>query len=487
VCLVKKTLVLGTGRSGLAATQYLLKQGKSVVVSDNRSREQVQASPNWPLFETLENEHPGKLEWALGGHPLELLDRCSEIVISPGISLHVPFLAEALRRGVTVKGEMELAYKAGDRPLVAVTGTNGKSTTCSLLGNMFADKGVVGGNIGTPLLDQVQNLEASVQWVVAEVSSFQLETVHEFSPKIGILTNISPDHLDHHKDLDEYRIAKSRLFAQMDKTCTAIFCQEDESCRQMAQQVRDGQLPEWIEGFPTPKQESAPKVLTYSVNGPVENGISLIDGTVVRYQSGEAQELFDWDYPGLPGKAMTSNGLAAIAAALEAGLNHEEIQSGLRRFQPLRYRMEVAGVVNGVTYINDSKATNIDSALASAHSVDGSLAVIVGGKDKGVDYTSLAQGLKDRNGRVFLIGEAADPIEKKLNELDFRNLEHSHTMERALNAATTFLEGDGTVLLAPACSSFDQFKSAEQRGQIFNDLVKNLSSGVGVETRSVKS
>jgi UDP-N-acetylmuramoylalanine--D-glutamate ligase len=475
-------LVLGTGRSGLAATQYLLSQGQAVVVSDSRSREQVQDSPQWLGFEKLEKEYPGHLEWALGGHPTELLDRCSEIVISPGISLHIPFLAEALKRGVIVKGEMELAYNACRRPLIAVTGTNGKSTTCSLLGKMLADKGVVGGNIGVPLLDQVQALAETVEWVVAEVSSFQLETVHNFRPRIGILTNISPDHLDHHKDLDEYRIAKSRLFAQMDETCTAIFCQDDESCRLMAEQVREGKLPEWIPGFPAPARSGIPKVIMYSVEGPVENGVSLVDGYVVHYRSGQAERLFEWDYPGLPGKAMTSNGLAAIAAALESGLNHEEIQSALRRFQPLRYRMEVAGVVDGVTYINDSKATNIDSALASARSVVGRLAVIVGGKDKGVDYTSLAQGLKERNGRVFLIGEAAKPIDEKLNELGFENSEHSHTMEKALHAATSYLAGVGTVLLAPACSSFDQFKSAEQRGEIFNQLVAELN-----QTRSAES
>ena len=457
-------------------TRYLLKQGRDVVVSDRSTREQVEGSVYWSSFAELERSHPGKIEWALGGHPLELLERCSEIIISPGVSLHVPFLAEALKRGVLIKGEMEMAYLACPRPLIAVTGTNGKSTTCSLLGEMLDCKGIVGGNIGTPLLDQVQALDEDVQWVVAEVSSFQLETVHEFRPRIGILTNISPDHLDHHKDLEEYRVAKSRLFAQMDSEGTAIFCQDDEACRRMADEVRSGTLPRWIEGFPAPKTSATPKVLTYSVNGPVENGVALVDGRVVRYQDGRPEDMFAWGFDGLPGKAMTSNGLAAITAAIESGLSSEEIQSGLRRFQPLHYRMELAGVVDGITYINDSKATNIDSALASARSIEGPLAIIVGGKDKGVDYTSLAQGLKDRDGRVFLIGEAAEPIGKKLEELGFQNMEQSQTMERALHAGTSFLKEGGTVLLAPACSSFDQFKSAEHRGELFNELVADLKS-----------
>ena len=471
-----KTLVLGTGRSGLAVTRYLLNQGRDVVLSARSTREQVEGSVYWSSFAELERSHPGKIEWALGGHPLELLERCSEIIISPGVSLHVPFLAEALKRGVLIKGEMEMAYLACPRPLIAVTGTNGKSTTCSLLGEMLDCKGIVGGNIGTPLLDQVQALDEDVQWVVAEVSSFQLETVHEFRPRIGILTNISPDHLDHHKDLEEYRVAKSRLFAQMDSEGTAIFCQDDEACRRMADEVRSGTLPRWIEGFPAPKTSATPKVLTYSVNGPVENGVALVDGRVVRYQDGRPEDMFAWGFDGLPGKAMTSNGLAAITAAIESGLSSEEIQSGLRRFQPLHYRMELAGVVDGITYINDSKATNIDSALASARSIEGPLAIIVGGKDKGVDYPSLAQGLKDRDGRVFLIGEAAEPIGKKLEELGFQNMEQSQTMERALHAGTSFLKEGGTVLLAPACSSFDQFKSAEHRGELFNELVADLKS-----------
>lgn len=484
-----KTLVLGTGRSGLAVTSYLLGQGREVVVSDRALPQEVEQSAYWPAFSKLDDEHPGKLEWAFGGHPLELLERCSEVVISPGVSLHVPFLAEALKRGVTIKGEMELAYLACPQPLVAVTGTNGKSTTCSLLGNMLDRKGIVGGNIGVPLLDQVRDLESGVEWVVAEVSSFQLETVHEFKPRIGVLTNITPDHLDHHKDLEEYWIAKSRIFARMDQDCIAIFCQDDENCRRMAEVVKSGTLPRWVDGFPLPKKGAPPRVLAYSVNDPVENGVALLGKRVIRFQDGRGEELFTWDFPGLPGRAMTSNGLAAITVALEVGLSCEEIQSGLRRFQPLHYRMELAGVVDGITYINDSKATNIDSALASVRSISGPLAVIVGGKDKGVDYTSLARGLQDRDGRVFLIGEAARPIEEKLEELGFQNMERSQTMERALHDATAFLKGEGTVLLAPACSSFDQFNSAEHRGEIFNDLVAELRSREerNLQTRSVKS
>ena len=477
-----KKLVLGTGRSGLAVSRFLLKQGEAVIVSDQREAEAVANSALWSDFEALEESYPNKLEWSLGGHPIELLERCDEVIISPGISLHVEFLQEALRRGVRVSGEMELAFTACPKPVIAVTGTNGKSTTCSVLGNMLGSEGIVGGNIGVPLLDQVQRLGGEVNWVVAEVSSFQLETVHTFCPKIAILTNISPDHLDHHKDLTEYRVAKSRMFSQMNADDLAIFCLDDPQARRVMEETIEGRLPEWIEGFPKPSNDQPPRVLAYSVEHPVENGMGVtVDEQsrtwVTRFREGKSERLFVWDFPGLPGKAMMSNGLAATLAALEAGLSLEKIQGGLRRFQPLRYRMELAGEVNGIAYINDSKATNIESALASANAVEGPLAVIVGGKDKGVDYSGLAEGLSRRDGRVFLIGEAAGPIGESLRALGFSNMQESHTMGQALKEATRHLGGRGTVLLAPACSSFDQFKSAEQRGELFNQMVAELKNG----------
>lgn len=476
---VVKKLVLGTGRSGLAVTSHLLERGDVVVVSDQRDREAVEAGALWPDFEDLESRFGEKLQWSLGGHPLSLLEECGEVIISPGISLHVEFLQEALRRGVRVSGEMEMAFTVCPKPIVAVTGTNGKSTTCSVLGKMLGEQGVVGGNIGIPLLNQVQALEESVDWVVAEVSSFQLETVHQFRPKIAILTNISPDHLDHHKDLEEYRVAKARMFHQMGPGDVAIFCADDHQARSVMEETKARVFPNWIDGFPKPSKGEPPKILTYSTQRELKNGVGVErDGDqvwVVKFQEGKAERLFLWDFPGLPGNAMMSNGLAATAAALEMGLSLQKIQEGLRRFHPLRYRMELAGKFDGVTYINDSKATNIESTLASVNAVSGPLAVIVGGKDKGVDYGGLAQGLKARNGRVFLIGEAAQPIEQSLRDIEFENLEESHTMGAALEAATSFLGSTGgTVLLAPACSSFDQFKSAEQRGQIFNEMVAEL-------------
>ena len=191
--------------------------------------------------------------------------------------------------------------------------------------------------------------------------------------------------------------------------------------------MSEGRLPSWVAGFPEPIKGQVPQVFSYSVERTVDNGVALsVDENgqkcVTSYRDGIAEKLFVWDFPGLPGRAMISNGLAATLAARLAGLSLEKIQAGLRRFQPLRYRMELAGEVGGITYINDSKATNIDSALASANAVEGPLAVIVGGKDKGVDYTGLAEGLSRRDGRVFLIGEAATPIGESLEALGFSNM-----------------------------------------------------------------
>ena len=473
------TLVLGLGKSGVAVAAHLLANGESVILTDQRSRESLEGSPSWDILGPLATNYESRIEWALGGHPLELLDRAARVVVSPGVSLHTEFLAEARRRGVALVGEMELAWKSSPKPFLAVTGTNGKSTTCTVLGQILAEKAVVGGNIGTPLLDLVGQLPGQVEWVVAEVSSFQLETVHDFHPRIAILTNITPDHLDHHLDLEEYHVAKSRMFARMSSTDVAIFCQDDSGARRMADELSRDELPRWLEGFPEPNRGQVPRILRYSTRGKVEDGVGFeSDGQlrwVVRYVAGQGTRLFVWDFPGLPGDSMEANGLASVLAGLEAGASLEEIQTGLRRFQPLHYRMELSGEIAGVKFINDSKATNIASALASVDSFRGSLAVIVGGKDKGVDYTELAQGLAESQARVYLIGEAAAPIGERLKDLGYSNVEQSGRLESAISAARTSLgSGGGTVLLAPACSSFDQFQSAEHRGQEFDRLVKEL-------------
>ena len=471
-------MILGLGKSGVAAAAHLLGKGESLILSDMRPRESLQATPLWAVLADLETRYSDKIEWALGGHPPDLLERCGRVVVSPGASLHTEFLSEARRRNCPLVGEMELAWKACARPMIAVTGTNGKSTTCTVLGEILGHRGVVGGNIGTPLLELVENLPAQVEWVVAEVSSFQLETVHDFHPQVAILTNITPDHLDHHLDLEEYHVAKSRMFARMTEQDTAIFCADDDGSNRMADELRRGALPRWLDGFPEPNRGSVPKVLTYSTRGPVENGAGFVnvDGArwVARYRDSVAEKLFRWDFPGLPGEAMESNGLACVLGGLAVGAEISEIQAGLRRFQPLHYRMELSGEIAGVKFINDSKATNIASALSSVEAFKGSLCAIVGGKDKGVDYGELAQGLADSGARVYLIGEAAAPIGVCLEKLGYHNVEHAVRLEQAVPAARRHLRDGGTVLLAPACSSFDQFKSAEHRGEEFDRLVKEL-------------
>jgi UDP-N-acetylmuramoylalanine--D-glutamate ligase len=474
------------GKSGAAAAAHLLAHGESVILSDQRTRASLESSPPWAILSELEARYPGRIQWALEGHPLDLLDRCDRIVVSPGASLHTPFLEQARRRNVPLVGEMELAWKACPRPMVAVTGTNGKSTTCSVLGEILGRRGVVGGNIGTPLLDLVEKLPLGVEWVVAEVSSFQLETVHDFHPKIAILTNITPDHLDHHRDLEEYHCAKSRMFARMTDLDTAIFCADDPGATRLAQELGQGKLPRWLEGFPEPNRSPVPRILTYSTRGPVQNGAGFVsDGDqrwVARYRDGVPERLFPWDFPGLPGEHMESNGLACVLGGLEMGAIISEIQAALRRFQPLHYRMELAGEIDGVKFINDSKATNIASALSSVQAFLGQpLCAIVGGKDKGVDYEELARGLAQSGARIYLIGEAAEPIGKSLDGVGYANVERSGRLQNALPAALGHLrqKGGGTVLLAPACSSFDQFQSAEHRGSEFDRLVRELVDGAG--------
>ncbi len=472
------SLVLGLGLSGVAAASYLLERGESLILTDQRGSEALEASPLWGTLQSLNDRFSDRIEWELGGHPTSLLTRCRRVVVSPGVSLHNDFLVEARRLGCELVGEMELAWEASPRPLVAVTGTNGKSTTCSALGEILGVHGLVGGNIGKPLLDQVRNVSDEVEWIVAEVSSFQLETVHQFHPRIALLTNLTPDHLDHHLDLEEYRSAKSRMFAQMNDQDTAIFCLDDPGALEICAMVAEMRLPNWLDGFPEPNRSSVPKILSYSTRQSVENGVAFIsqgqDRWVASFLDGQHRPMFVWNFPGFPGEAMESNALAAICAALEIGVSDSKIEAALRRFQPLHYRMERSGEINGVTFINDSKATNIASALSSVRAVSGPLCVIVGGKDKGVDYSAFAQGLADSGSRIFLIGEASTPIASCLRRIGYKKFEESVELDRALPDAYKNLGSEGTVLLAPACSSFDQFESAEHRGREFDRLVGDL-------------
>ena len=462
----------------MAAATYLLGQGESLILTDQRDSQALELTPLWGALQGLKERYPGRIEWQLGGHPFSLLTRCRRVVVSPGASLHNEFLVEARRLGCELVGEMELAWEASSKPLIAVTGTNGKSTTCSALGEILGVNGLVGGNIGTPLLEQVTQVSSEVEWIVAEVSSFQLETVHRFHPRVALLTNITPDHLDHHLDLEEYRNAKSRIFAQMGDTETAVFCQDDPGAKELCAMVGELELPNWLAGFPEPKRASIPKILNYSTRTTVENGVAFISQGEARwvaaFKDGDARPLFAWDFPGFPGDAMESNALGAICVALEIGLSDSKIEAGLRRFQPLHYRMERSGEINGVTFINDSKATNIASALSSVGSVSGPLCVIVGGKDKGVDYSDFAQGLADSGAKIFLIGEASAPIASCLRSIGCDRFAEPVTLARALPDARKSLNNGGTVLLAPACSSFDQFESAEHRGREFDRLVGEL-------------
>lgn len=462
----KSVSIIGLGRSGVALARVLGKRGCKLLLSDGRSREELE-----PVLADL-NGIPYQLE--AGGQTERIFQGKDMVVISPGVSVHHPLIREALRVGVPVVGEVEVAWALSPKPFVAITGTNGKSTSVTLLGAMLGARGKVAGNIGNPLVGEVLSLPAEVEWVVAEISSFQLETVHGFRPRVGVLTNVTPDHLDRHPNLEEYFAAKARLFAQMGKGDKAFFGIDDPAAQRMAEMLEKGRLPEWLPGFPRARRDQLPELLHISIQGPVRNGVSLLGDEVVRFKEARGERILVWDFPNLSGPHNKANALTAIAVADALGVPASDMATALRGHQSLHYRMEPVARIGGVQFINDSKATNVASVVAALESFEPPLTLIAGGKDKGFDFAPLAQAVAHRVAYLILIGEAAARIEAEITRLGHHSLERASSLREAVRRAAEVTPSGGTVLLSPACSSFDMFKSAEDRGAQFEALVKEL-------------
>ena len=458
--------IVGLGRSGLALAKVLGERGCSLLLSDGRDETSL-----GPALEGLSGL---SYELETGGQTSRIHEGRDMVLISPGVSVHHPELRRAIASGVPVLGEVEVAWTLSPKPFVAVTGTNGKSTTATLIGLMLGESGKVAGNIGLALVGEVTSLPAEVDWVVAEVSSFQLETVHQFCPEIAVLTNVTPDHLDRHPTLEEYYAAKARLFARQGPEQLAVFAVDDPEARRMAQQLREGSLPGWLGGFPAPRVGPPPEIWHVSALGPVEKGVGLVEGQVVFFDGDSSQTLFSFDFDNLPGPHNLVNALTAIAVGVRQGLSPERMQRGLRQFSNLHYRLETVARVNGVRWVNDSKATNVASVVAALESYPAPLTLIAGGKDKGFDFAPLAQAVSQRVAYLILIGEASGRIAAELEPLGYETLEVALTLPAAVARAEEVTPSGGTVLLSPACSSFDMFKNAEDRGAQFEALVLAL-------------
>ena len=442
----KKVLVVGLGKSGLAAALFLRHRGAQVTVSDVRSAEALAKDIPALLDEGINVE--------AGGHGLLTFRRQDLIVVSPGVPLDTPELAQVRSFGLPIIGELELAARFLKGKTLAITGSNGKTTTTALLGEILEAAGfptLVGGNIGVPVVGLIEE-STDATWSVLEVSSFQLESTQLFHPAIAVILNITPDHLDRHGSFENYARAKERIFANQDEHDFLVLNADNARAAAAA-------------------DHSASKVYLFNIENPVEQGTWVEGGQLVYRSSRDAhiESVIPLSDIPLKGEHNVENVLAAICAARLAGASVEVIRTSIQNFRAVEHRLEYVSTINGVEFYNDSKATNVDATAKAIAAFPSGIHLILGGKDKNSDYTLLADLLKERVRAVYTIGSAAAKIESHLRGVV--PIHSCETLEKAVLAAATAAHPGDVVLLAPACSSFDQFESYEHRGRVFKELV----------------
>jgi UDP-N-acetylmuramoylalanine--D-glutamate ligase len=389
-----------------------------------------------------------------GGHGLLTFRRQDLIVVSPGVPLDTPELAQVKSFGLPVIGELELAARFIKGRMLAITGSNGKTTTTALVGEILAKAALptlVGGNIGVPVATLIEQ-STDETWSVLEVSSFQLETTDEFHPAIAVILNITPDHMDRHGSFENYALAKERIFAAQNERDCLVLNADNARAAEAA-------------------SRSAATVYWFSVEHPVAQGAWLEQGNVVYRPAPDAVTEVVMPLRGIPlkGSHNMENVLAAVTAARLAGAPAGAVRQAIESFQAVEHRLEYVATHNGVDFYNDSKATNVDATAKAIAAFDSGIHLILGGKDKGSDYTQLATLLRARVRTVYTIGAAAAKIESQLRGVV--SIESCETLDNAVIAAASAARPGEVVLLAPACASFDQFESYEHRGRAFKKLV----------------
>jgi len=443
----KRVLVVGLGKSGVASALFLKARGARVTVSDTKSPDQ------------LRDEIPILLDHGItvetGGHGERTFRGQDLIVVSPGVPVDAPPLVQARTAGEPVIGEIELAAQNLTGPIVAITGSNGKTTTTTLAGEILAAGGLpvaVGGNIGTPAISLVEGASRETV-IVLEVSSFQLETIQTFRPKVAVILNITPDHLDRHRTFRTYVDAKARIFENQQPDDFAVLNEDDPTCRTLRDRTRA-------------------EVFWFSRKQEVQNGAWVRDGKILfRDGSGQSEVMLVSEIP-LKGAHNVENVLAGVCAGALMGCEPAKIRKAIQEFKAVEHRLEYVATIKGVEYFNDSKATNVDATIKALESFPKNIHLILGGKDKGSDYTVLNDLLRERVKRVYTIGAAAEKIESQIKGA--AEIVHAETLDNAIRRAAAVAQSGDVVLLAPACASFDQFQSYNHRGRVFKEVVHSL-------------
>ena len=447
----KKVLVFGSGISGTAAGRLLLCQGAKVVLYDGNvslDKEKIHAQ--------IAGGTAGEVEVILGELPLEVLDSLSLTVISPGVPTDLPIVEEMRRRKIPIWGEIELAYVFGKGEVLAITGTNGKTTTTALLGEIMKEAGkdtFVVGNIGNPYTDiALETMSDSV--IVAEMSSFQLETVHTFRPKVSAILNITPDHLNRHHTMEAYIEAKEKIAGNQTKTDFCILNYEDEVTRKFGEKIEA-------------------EVLFFSSQRKLKRGVYLENGSIV-FDLGEKIQLCHVEELQLLGIHNYENVMAAAAMAFSYGIPIESIQKTVKKFKGVEHRIEFVAEKNGVAYYNDSKGTNPDAAIRGIRAMKRPTLLIGGGYDKESSYEEWIQSFDGKVKKLVLIGATKEKIAETAEKLGFKDVVLADTFEEAFSLCVEMAAPGDAVLLSPACASWGMFKNYEERGDKFKELVNQL-------------
>lgn len=447
----KKVLIIGAARSGIAAARFLVERGATVALNDRKSLDQ------WsPEALALKDLGVGLLP---GEPPSWLLDQIELVVVSPGVPSTIIPIRYAERAGAEVIGEVELAARYLKGRIVAITGSNGKTTTTSLIGELLRDAGLpsvqVGGNIGKALISMIDDSRDD-GWTVVELSSFQLETTSMFHPSIALVLNVTPNHMDRYETFNDYAAAKHRIFMNQTADDVAVLNADDET------------VSSWASGLRA-------KVMYFSVRRELENGVFLRGDELV-YRDRVLLRVNDLKLRGLHN---VENVAAAFAAGIAAGAGIESMAATAKQFNPVEHRLEFVAEVEGVRFYNDSKATSVDATVKALEAFthdDGKVVLILGGRGKKAPYEPLASLVKSKVRKLVLIGEDADTIASELGE--FAAHERATDMKDAVMRSFAAAEKGDVVLLAPACASFDMFESFEHRGKVFKSEISNLRSEI---------
>lgn len=456
----RNVLVVGAARTGVSVARFLIRMGASVILTDIKKNGDIEKGVGFMRTKDV------KLE--LGKHKLQTFLKADLIVVSPGISMEIEPLVAAGDKGIPVMSEIELAFMFIDAPIIAITGTNGKTTTTYLLGRMIERSGkrsFVGGNIGRPLIESPME-DSNAEIVVAEVSSFQLEGISTFRPWIGILLNLTEDHLDRYPSYERYCEAKKRLFMNQDDIDFSILNRDDEKVMDIGK-VSKGQI------------------LTFGMGRDSQAG-AFLEGDTVIYRSPEGKEdQYDLVGTRLIGHHNRQNIMAAVIAARLSGCPKKVVEEVLHEATGLEHRMEYVTTVNDVAYYNDSKATNTGAVIKALTSFSSPIILIAGGKDKGVGLHDMRKEIEKRVKSLILLGEAKDRMAKEL--FGTAPIFLVESMDEAVQLAYIEARAGDVVLLSPACSSFDHYRDYEERGEDFKarvDALKQAETLCGAEHKA---